>query len=602
MKSIEHKSTIKQTVAIFWRFTRVHKAFFWYATIGSVLATIVADILPPLVIAGAFNKLQNLYSHHQPISFADMSGYFYAYVAVSLASIAMWRTQAWAAWRYTILTEKAIMDHIFNHLQNMDSTFHANRFGGSLVSQSNKFVSAYDRFASDFNWNILTGITAFVSSLVVLFVTNFIYAVAFLVLAVMYVAVVSRRMKKQIPYNRVLSSAESQTTAKLADNITNVATVRSFAGEKLENRLFSKQTSETMNKNLDLMNVQLKNELISQGGTTIVQIAAFGIGILSIAVWHAPIGALYLTLTYTLNLSERLWNFMFILRNLNRSFGDANDMTAILNLEADVRDQAKPEQSRIHRGEVKFKDVVFAYPENADAALFSDLNLKIKPGEKVGLVGPSGGGKTTVTKLLLRFMDIQAGEITIDNQNIAAIKQRDLRSHIAYVPQEPLLFHRTLAENIAYADPAAEQKVIEGVAKMAHAHEFIGKLPQGYETLVGERGVKLSGGQRQRVAIARAMLKNAPILVLDEATSALDSESEVLIQDALWKLMENRTAIVIAHRLSTIQRMDRIIVMDEGRVVEEGSHKDLLRQKGVYAKLWAHQSGGFIEDDEDEVQ
>jgi ATP-binding cassette subfamily B protein len=196
-------------------------------------------------------------------------------------------------------------------------------------------------------------------------------------------------------------------------------------------------------------------------------------------------------------------------------------------------------------------------------------------------------------------MDVQGGSINIDGQDISKIRQTDLRSHIAYVSQEPILFHRSLAENIGYGDMSASQKVIESVAKMAHAHEFISKLPQGYETLVGERGVKLSGGQRQRVAIARAMLKNAPILVLDEATSALDSESELLIQDALWKLMENRTAIVIAHRLSTIQKMDRILVMDEGRVVEEGSHKDLLRQNGVYARLWAHQSGGFIEDEDE---
>ena len=251
------------------------------------------------------------------------------------------------------------------------------------------------------------------------------------------------------------------------------------------------------------------------------------------------------------------------------------------------------------RGEVKFNDVDFAYPEKTRSTLFKGLNFKIKPGEKVGLVGPSGGGKTTITQLLLRFMDVQDGEITIDGQNIAAITQSDLRSRIAYVSQEPILFHRTLAENIGYGNHEADQQVIEGIAKMANAHEFIAKLPKGYDTLVGERGVKLSGGQRQRVAIARAMLKNAPILVLDEATSALDSESEVLIQDALWKLMEGRTAIVIAHRLSTIQKMDRIIVLEDGQIVEQGSHKELLRKDGTYARLWAHQSGGFIEDDEE---
>jgi ATP-binding cassette subfamily B protein len=232
----------------------------------------------------------------------------------------------------------------------------------------------------------------------------------------------------------------------------------------------------------------------------------------------------------------------------------------------------------------------------AKKTLFNNLNLHVKSGEKVGLVGHSGSGKTTLAWILLRFKDIESGSITIDGQDISAITQNDLRLQITYVPQEPLLFHRSLSENISYGRPEATQQEIEAIAKMAHAHEFIKDLPDGYDTLVGERGVKLSGGQRQRVAIARAMLKNAPILVLDEATSALDSESEALIQDGLWKLMEGRTAIVVAHRLSTVQKMDRIVVMEKGKIVEEGSHAELIHKNGVYAKLWTRQSGGFLED------
>lgn len=272
-------------------------------------------------------------------------------------------------------------------------------------------------------------------------------------------------------------------------------------------------------------------------------------------------------------------------------------MTQILNMEPSIKDPGKPLKAKINRGEIVFKGVNFAYPENNTRPLFENFNLKIKPGEKVGLVGPSGGGKTTISQLLLRFMDIQGGEISIDGQNISNLKLADLRSKVSYVAQEPILFHRSLAENIAYGYPDATKRMIEAVSNMAHASEFISSMPKKYETLVGERGVKLSGGQRQRVAIARAMLKNAPILVLDEATSALDSESEVLIQDALWKLMENRTAIVIAHRLSTIQKMDRIVVLNKGRIVEEGSHNDLIRQNGTYAMLWSHQSGGFLDSD-----
>jgi ATP-binding cassette subfamily B protein len=270
-------------------------------------------------------------------------------------------------------------------------------------------------------------------------------------------------------------------------------------------------------------------------------------------------------------------------------------MVKILEITPEINDPEKPEKAHIVRGSLKFDDVTFTYGEGKDP-LFDGLTLHVKAGEKIGLVGPSGGGKTSLTKLLLRFNDIDSGSITIDNYDIRSITQDDLHTHIAYVPQEPLLFHRSLSENIAYGRHGASQREIEAIAKLANAHEFIAKLPEGYDTLVGERGVKLSGGQRQRVAIARAMIKNAPVLVLDEATSALDSESEILIQDALWKLMEGRTAIVIAHRLSTIQHMDRIVVMANGRIEEQGSHKELIRAGGTYAKLWSHQSGGFIEE------
>ena len=241
--------------------------------------------------------------------------------------------------------------------------------------------------------------------------------------------------------------------------------------------------------------------------------------------------------------------------------------------------------------------VTFTHDEGQGDTLFHDFSLNIKPGEKIGLVGASGSGKTTLTKLLLRFADIDSGKITIDGQDISEVTQASLRAKIAYVPQEPLLFHRSVRENIAYGRPDATDAEIEEAAKKAGAYDFIVGLKDGFDTMVGERGIKLSGGQRQRVAIARAILKDAPILVLDEATSALDSESEALIQKSLETLMENRTSIVIAHRLSTIAKLDRIIVLKNGKIVEDGSHDELINKKrGVYAKLWARQSGGFIEE------
>jgi ATP-binding cassette subfamily B protein len=339
----------------------------------------------------------------------------------------------------------------------------------------------------------------------------------------------------------------------------------------------------------------LKTEALSHVQTNSFQVVALVTGLIAVTTYGTNVSLLYLVISYTGAIVNQLLQFSRLIRNVNRSLGDSVEMTEILSITPEVTDPRRPEKNRIHRGEVSFKSVTFAYPENTQEPLFQDLSFKIKPGEKVGLVGPSGGGKTSITKLLLRFMDIRDGTITIDGQDIARLRQADLRAQIAYVSQEPILFHRSLAENIGYGDLNANSRAIEAIAKLANAHEFISRLPQGYNTLVGERGVKLSGGQRQRVAIARAMLKNAPLLVLDEATSALDSESEVLIQDALWKLMEGRTAIVIAHRLSTIQKMDRIIVLDGGKIVEQGSHKELLTLGGTYAKLWEHQSGGFME-------
>ena len=230
--------------------------------------------------------------------------------------------------------------------------------------------------------------------------------------------------------------------------------------------------------------------------------------------------------------------------------------------------------------------------------IFEDFSLHINPGERIGLVGSSGSGKTTLTKLLLRFADVSAGDITIDNQSISNITQSSLRDSVAYVPQETTLFHRSIAENIAYGKEDATIEQIKKAAKLANAHEFIMSMPEGYDTPAGERGVKLSGGQRQRIAIARAILKDAPILVMDEATSALDSESETLIQEAMQELMKGRTTLVIAHRLSTIAALDRIVVLKNGKIVEQGTHEKLLKNSGEYSKLWNKQSGAFVESED----
>jgi ATP-binding cassette subfamily B protein len=304
-------------------------------------------------------------------------------------------------------------------------------------------------------------------------------------------------------------------------------------------------------------------------------------------------GMVVLIQIYMFAAFDHLWDLGKSMVRLFKALADAKEMVDIFDEKPDIEDIKNPEKCLISRGEINFQNVNFEYVKGFP--VFSEFNFKIKPGEKVGLVGHSGSGKSTIVKMLLRFADVKSGGILIDGQNIAKLRQDDLRQKVSYVPQEPILFHRSIKENIGYAKHGASDEEIIDAAKKAHAHEFISQLPKGYDTMVGERGVKLSGGERQRIAIARAMLKDSPILMLDEATSSLDSISESYIQDAFDELMKGKTTVVIAHRLSTVQKMDRIIVLDKGHIVEEGTHKELLEKKGFYAALWERQTGGFLE-------
>jgi ATP-binding cassette subfamily B protein len=316
---------------------------------------------------------------------------------------------------------------------------------------------------------------------------------------------------------------------------------------------------------------------------------------LALKFWKAgrlTVGDFTLIQLYLISIFDRLWGMGKQVRSFYEALADANEMTDILLTKPEITDAPNAKKLKLTSGKIEFKNVDFRYHKNA--AVFNKFNLQIRPGERVALIGPSGGGKSTIVKMLFRFHDVTGGEILIDSQDISKATQDSLRDNLALVPQDPILFHRTLMENIRYSKNNATDEEVVAAAKAAHAHEFIIASQNGYNTYVGERGIKLSGGERQRVAIARAILKNAPILVLDEATSSLDSESEHYIQDALKNLMNGKTVIVIAHRLSTIMQMDRIIVLENGKITEQGKHAELLKvEEGTYQKLWQIQAGGF---------
>lgn len=580
----------KQTLRIYLSYVLRYKKLF--AVVQVLLPTIILAefILVPFLGAKALDTLAAGNS-----SLSDFTGILIGVVALELYAVIFWRVLVRALWYLESNIMRDMSNDIFKHLLNQSYQFHTDRFGGALVSQANKFVSAFERLFDTFIFNIGTLFWNFLFIVLILAPRAPLYVVVLLIISTAFVFATVKLKSRERPLVANEAKADTETTAQLADSITNFMTVKSFARELAEFKRYSDRTDERRNRSLDVMRLTLRHELFLATIYRSLNVSALLIAIIAVIEFNTPLSILFLIVNYTTTLMRRLWDINNIFKNINRSFGDAQDMTTILQLKPSIADITNPVESHISRGDIRIEDVTYAYGKS-HKPLFKDFSLHIKPGEKVGLVGRSGSGKTTLSKLLLRMMDIQKGNISIDGFDIAKLRQADARAAIAYVPQEPLMFHRSIAENISYGAIDTGHEAVEAAAKMANAHDFIIDLPHGYDTLVGERGTKLSGGQRQRVAIARAMLKNAPILLLDEATSALDSESEMLIQSALWRLMEGKTAIVIAHRLSTIQKMDRIVVMDKGQIIEEGSHNELLSRKGTYADLWNRQSGGFLEN------
>ncbi len=590
----KHTTTTTDTLKLYLKENLAHKGLFFGTNIAWTFGIFLQKLILPLIIAKAFDQIVSVKNPGElHLGLFTNKLILFAVVAVA-AQIAIDLALVWLS-RMETKVMIGLHERIYNHLVHQSTGFHNNSFSGALVNQTNRLVNGYVGITDTFVLNVSQLISLPLFSSVILAFYSPLLAATLFVWSVVFFWLNLHLTKRRIPLSKARAAADTALTASLADSMGNVSAIKTFSAEEHELSRHLTLATDRAQKGYVYWIRSIKNDAVFGMMMFAVQFLILVVSILAVKHGNITIGTLVLAQVYITQTVANLWGLSNLAKNIEQNLSDAAEMTEILAKSPEVVDLANAPELVTHNGAIVFGDVTFSHAEN-NTSLFEGINLEIKAGEKVGLVGPSGGGKTTITKLLLRLMDIQSGAILIDGQDIAAVTQASLRNAIAYVPQEPLLFHRTLAENISYGNPTATQEEIEKAARHARADEFISKLPLGYKTLVGERGVKLSGGQRQRIAIARAMIKDAPILLLDEATSALDSESEVLIQDALWELMQDRTAIVIAHRLSTIQKMDRIVVLDKGKIVEQGSHKELLAKNGTYAKLWSHQSGGFIDE------
>ncbi len=484
--------------------------------------------------------------------------------------------------------------YIFARLPHHSYRFFSETYGGALVSQVNRFLKAYEEFDDVVLFPYLESFARIVLSAGILLVIAPPLGVLLAVWAPIFMVLVVYASMKKSPITRVASTADSKVVAFLSDAITNMVTIKTFARIRSESKKFNAVSADRYTKRYRSYHFNAHIRSFRWLIVLVFFIAYVLLSIHLVASGTITPAAMVAGQLYVFGILSSLLSLHQVIQRTEQLFADAAELTDVLDLQPELQDPGKPEQPNIRQGLVEFNSVTFTYP-GTTKKVFDDLRLKILPRQKVGLVGHSGSGKSTVTRLLLRFLDIKNGSILIDGQDITKITQDDLRQSIAFVPQEPLLFHRSIADNIGYGREGATEADIHEAARLAYADEFIKQLPKTYDTPVGERGVKLSGGEKQRVAIARAMLTDCPLLILDEATSALDSKSEKLIAKALDQLMKDRTTIVIAHRLSTIRKLDRIIVLRAGKIVEDGTHDELLAHDGEYAELWNHQSGNFLE-------
>jgi len=581
----------KSTFFLFWNALKKYPK----STVTMFLSFATAFIFADFGFAFFMKKVIDALSL-QTVSFSgwqEASLYLLMGFASMLIGIIFFRIGDWAIVYGQARIMADLTNHCFAVLTKHSYTFFSNSFTGSLVAKTRRFVRSFEAMHDKMIYALWFSVVKAIGALVVLSWLHPVLGLMMLGWIVTYVLMIVVLLPYQLRRDLDNATSDTKVTGQLADAITGVLNIKMFGTRDAERNNFDTYVQRQRRARSRAWNFKT----VVDGCKAIsMMIIEFCIMYYALLLWlngGLTVGSLVLIQSMLLMLVQELWSLARSVAEFTRALADADEMTSIIMQPIEVQDPDVPEALRIHTGSIAFSDVQFSY--QGGAPILQNFSLEIPAGQRVGLVGHSGAGKSTLFKLVLRFADLQAGTISIDGQDITAITQNDLRRSISYVPQDPILFHRTLFENISYAKHDATSQHVMQASLQAHAHEFISGLEKGYETLVGERGIKLSGGERQRIALARVMLKDAPLLLLDEATSSLDSISEKYIQDNLETLMKGRTVLAIAHRISTISQMDRILVMHKGQIVEDGNHQDLLKKNGVYADLWNHQVNGFIQ-------
>ncbi len=577
------KKTTKQTMRMFWQHAMVYKATA-LTTVLAIAAGASISSYSPIWVKNFFDAL---------VDGTDPMPALLTLLALGMSGWLMWRIAEFSNTHFQVSFMRDLNITCFRYIHGHGAHFFQNTFVGSLVKRVNKFVRAGESIADRAYWDIMPIVLRMIIITVILYSRAPILAGIITLWMIIIIGINYWFSLYKLPFDVERSKKSSELSGYIADTFSNHGTIKNFAAMAREFTRHTVLMSEWTR--LEKRSWSMGNWFnVFQGLMTVA--LEFGMLFTAMKLYQQGIltvGDFALIQAYLVTIFNYMFGFGRIIRDVYEQVAEAEEMTEVFQKEHEVVDHPRAAELQVEKGAVIFKDLSFSY--NHTRSILQHLNLVIPAGKKIGLIGPSGSGKSTLVKLLLRIHEATAGSIEIDGQRIDKVTQESLHQAIGFVPQDPILFHRTLLENIKYARPTATEKEVVSAAKKAHAHTFITSLTDGYNTLVGERGIKLSGGERQRIALARAILADAPILVLDEATSALDSESEALIQDALKTLMKGKTVISIAHRLSTIMNMDAIVVLEDGEVKEQGTHQELLQTKnGLYARLWNMQVGGYM--------